>query len=853
MPPEIAQLSAAVTVSETINSFKEWKQWSSNVFPVASEDFRKLLVMAKFVCDANAANYSMSLKQSLFLIHPALKGRLRSVAEHVEEHELHPKWEWSATVNTVKHIVETTVQRLSKKAKESSDHLRGKTGNKSWKVNWMPRVADMLATFRTQWDSTKVETLVELFPHEWSTLLPVSNGVCFADIYCDPTWSQAMRSLDSNCYLAVPYPFFYETIFADRPDFHLNEHRQRLCLFPEARYKNEHVFQLRLCFLHAACKQVCASKIILEIENLGDGKGMEKHIAKEFLLAQAKVQLLIVVFSLIEQNFGKVQSMNHIIKEYVIQKIDALPGVTSSNRGRRTKRQNFVAALDATDLQLFRRIGHPNFEKWLLDWTTLHRCMEEDGRNSVPGTCPNWGDIFGFNQMQQNWGDTVFADVNALHSGSDALLAIRPTVVTLHETVGIDDLSTYVNLRADRKQQLLENYFRWNEDHEEHSGRISTIMFEHYLFCGYGRLIARGPARQELTREVMVDRHDDRRIEVIAVGLPLHRGTQLAVDCTLVSPLNKPRRYRGTMTGAALTLARRRKYQTLKSPAPIAAACWSSGWNSAAGSTRRRSIHPRLGPCKGARAPSPFPPRPPPGLPGSPDGLPSSAVPRSERSPASWSSLPAHAEKKCDMPWLRKLSAEIQIAAAKIPDDASSIPWQTLAHRRNPNFTRMCSILSFEEATLLEHLRFMLVLICRSLFDGGHLRCANLRIDICLREACATCAIPMEIIPGLDMQDNFCRHLVPAAGVIAVLSGKIQSNYANCLLNSLASIQDDLHVKALDEECSSGPVSGLSARDFNQSNMFASQRDEEVWQLQHVPHGDVLSVHAALHHFLCHE
>eukprot|EP00435_Cladocopium_sp_Y103_P029827 s591_g7.t1 len=68
MPPEIAQLSGAVTDSETIKGFKEYKQWSSNVFPVASKDFRKLLEMTKFVCDANAANYTMSLKQKLFLI-----------------------------------------------------------------------------------------------------------------------------------------------------------------------------------------------------------------------------------------------------------------------------------------------------------------------------------------------------------------------------------------------------------------------------------------------------------------------------------------------------------------------------------------------------------------------------------------------------------------------------------------------------------------------------------------------------------------------------------------------------------------------------------------------------------------
>ena len=59
-----------------------------------------------------------------------------------------------------------------------------------------------------------------------------------------------------------------------------------------------------------------------------------------------------------------------------------------------------------------------------------------------------------------------------------------------------------------------------------------------------------------------VDRFDNRRIEVIANGLPLHHGAQLAVDTTLVSPLTsagQPRHWRGDFTAAALADARRAK------------------------------------------------------------------------------------------------------------------------------------------------------------------------------------------------------------------------------------------------------------------------------------------------------
>ena len=61
---------------------------------------------------------------------------------------------------------------------------------------------------------------------------------------------------------------------------------------------------------------------------------------------------------------------------------------------------------------------------------------------------------------------------------------------------------------------------------------------------------------------LQVDRVDDRRLEVVANGLPLWGGQQLAVDTTLVSPLSgqgQPVRRGGQVAGAALAVARRRK------------------------------------------------------------------------------------------------------------------------------------------------------------------------------------------------------------------------------------------------------------------------------------------------------
>ena len=64
---------------------------------------------------------------------------------------------------------------------------------------------------------------------------------------------------------------------------------------------------------------------------------------------------------------------------------------------------------------------------------------------------------------------------------------------------------------------------------------------------------------------VIAQRHDDRRLEVIANGLPVWGGVQLAVDTTLVSALDasgRPRRHQRRTLGAALRIARLAKERT---------------------------------------------------------------------------------------------------------------------------------------------------------------------------------------------------------------------------------------------------------------------------------------------------
>ena len=75
----------------------------------------------------------------------------------------------------------------------------------------------------------------------------------------------------------------------------------------------------------------------------------------------------------------------------------------------------------------------------------------------------------------------------------------------------------------------------------------------------------RGKTSSDSTNISTVHRIDNRRIEVIANGLPLWAGNQLAIDTTIVSPLTSqaaPRQHRGQYAGTALRDARTSKERT---------------------------------------------------------------------------------------------------------------------------------------------------------------------------------------------------------------------------------------------------------------------------------------------------
>ena len=138
--------------------------------------------------------------------------------------------------------------------------------------------------------------------------------------------------------------------------------------------------------------------------------------------------------------------MKRIIKDYLIQKIDAVPGCIQASRGRRTKLQTFVSALELSGAKLFRQMEH-HFEKLMVDWSKLSSLMTQHGGHKVFGSWCDWGCPFDLRYLQQHWEDKAWRDLNMDEPGHlHTNFQFRPTCATLTETVNLEDLTKYAAL-----------------------------------------------------------------------------------------------------------------------------------------------------------------------------------------------------------------------------------------------------------------------------------------------------------------------------------------------------------------------------------------------------------------------
>lgn len=194
-------------------------------------------------------------------------------------------------------------------------------------------------------------------------------------------------------------------------------------------------------------------------------------------------------------------------------------------------------------------------------------------------------------------------------------------------------------------------------------------------------------------------------------------------------------------------------------------------------------------------------------------------------------------QPRCDIPWLRKLAAEAQTAATMILQHPSSSQWSSMyLNRANPEFSQLCSILSFQEASLLEtFLNHPDIDMQVAIFDGGYVACSSLFHDIVLRDVSAKMALEMVIkeeFPNLSATRQLLR-----CGSAETSMSRMFADHAgtNCLLASLAMMLPENDVHALLHASANRTEVGISADEFNSLCIGASQDENCVWELQAMP------------------
>ena len=996
--------------------------WSQDAFPEMPEDVRHLLALCKYVCDLNASNYMMSNKQKLVLsmladghawrahhrqifhyedgawvrtsslvieawdVFLALEGLFIQLALNLETENATPAWSWSAASVYIMDIIQNLTNNvpdvsneLRSIAKQNSDHLRKATGNKTWHAAWSRRVADMLVQIRKSWECEhNIKALSKLFLVEWDSPMPKSNGVCFDDVYVTDQWELQPKGPHRNCYLKLNYDFLYEKAMHKYPNLDIREMKRALRLFIESvYYDNQPAYQIKLCFMHAAFRRVCTSKMLFQIGKGGDGKGMEAILDKALFgelatstldcgvfldraefrksaelawnRANVRIQEMdhngrfvadiwkrFVVDEDIDcrvnygftakRRFGecmKIQELNYdnipiieeaydrrkscqqlqrrvvcvrmgkgvfisddtavdhakgvfrlipqdeltallahpvtaaiylreycipffqetslteclhmihdlssvhpdlardtdwlasrlsggnapppgvekdlmstynellvatheatphrrLIKEYLVHKVEALPGCIGSSKGKRTKLSYLVEAIDNSTFKLFKQVDHGVFSKLLVDWTKLLHIMNNNGGADVFGDWATWCCPFDLLHLQEKWvGDafTMQRDHMVSHKtvGGDSSNLGRPSVQHVHEKANIDELREYALRGTDRRQPLLEQYIMRHESQGLRDGSFSTIIVDYYQPTNYGRLLARGVAGQKLTREA---RH-------AAFG-----GHCVEVDAPCCHP-----RLLG-MTLLKLGLWDAQKYPMLNKFTENYQA-----WRQAIADYEDISL----------------------------------ADAKVELIKIFYGGKPTR-----EIPFLLKLCDEVQKAAEVLLRHPSSSHVVGLYQdRRNPEFSRLCSLLSFAEAKLLSIATESLgprvqVLI----FDGCYVSSHGLSDDMDVEEACDECSKKLVPMTVKSWPSKFC----PETPVHAIVRGgncdwehydtSLEDVPNNCLLQSIAGLESTCDLTGIQPD--SDDVT-LSAKDFNTHMLYGSQTDASSrWLLRHV-------------------
>ncbi|CAL1142580.1 unnamed protein product [Cladocopium goreaui] len=816
-PPDVRPEQA----KSLLDVWKNYRTWGSNNYPNLPVHVRTMMELMNCIASMNVSNYQMSTKQKLLLImlvdgehwraHDrqmfyyengvwkmkpsltievwdlflAVEGLLLTVSKHFEDQEgdARPAWNWNAirdvVSNTIQGHVHDALHFFGNVAKEASDHPRQVTSNKAWKALCLRRCADMLASFRVNWDSNKACTSKMIFEIgkggdgkgmeaylDRAVLGEDQSATLDCGVFLDRqefrksaefAWNKAnvrIQEMDQHARFVADLwkRFIVDEEIDCRVNYGFTSKRRfgSSMKVQELNFENIPTIEecrdrLQACLKRRiVCFRMGKARFVLDDHAVNYEHGVFRLIPQDelvpFLTHPATASCFFRDWCLpffqensLDECLKMILDLSHVHEDLVndtnwlASRLSGWngppPGAVQSTRGRRTKLQFFLSALDHSTIKLFRQHDQHAFEKLLVDWASLAAAME---------------------------------------------------------TVDLEALQAYLESGSDRRTSQLRAYVDRHASEGVRVGRFSTVSVGYYKAPNYGRLLARGPAAQKLTRE--------------ARGKAFPHAIEIDAACCHPRLLLRKLRDMGLDEAGSFQMLRL-FCENYKSWRSVLAQYLCVDVQEA----KKELLRIFYG--------------------GNP---------------------------RFDIPWLRKLGEEVQAAAHLILQDHRHTHLSDLYNdRRHPEFSRLCSLLSFDEADLLDTIRTHAhVKMEVALFDGGIVSCTFVQDLFWLHRACAETShniIPVEIKSEPQSMKTFL-HMLVCKNIVNMMEVEIPSTPANCLLFAVQGVAPHVDLSSWRQVLQDKPESSLSAHQFNEALADADSAADTAWQLHCISKDELLSV-----------
>jgi hypothetical protein len=370
-----------------------------------------------------------------------------------------------------------------------------------------------------------------------------------------------------------------------------------------------------------------------------------------------------------------------LVKEYVISKMKEIPGASSSTKGKATKIQTFTDAVEKSSLVLFRPADGNAWQRLNVDYAKLVEVMNSLGGVATFGGPAQWGDVFAHRDEQLTYTDkppiVEWTElVEQLKRGEfDPSVAFGAVQCECLEYVNVTNLALHHASGTDRRPAQLQAY-------------LSRVNADG---------IPDGPSHRVLNMSYSTKPGYGRKMARGASGQKLTREARAAAFGDTALEIDMPCSHPRLLLAKLKVLG---LFKPAEYPMLVAFCEHFAAWRDAVKEMKQIT---------------------------------------EQQAKMAVLMIFYGGRDFEDIPFLRKLTAEVQVASRVIMAHSSLQAFTHLySDRRRPDISRLCAVLSFEEdkvisevfTSLDKHGVFSRVL----LFDGAYIRCKTFADEVLIKD-----------------------------------------------------------------------------------------------------------------------